>query len=59
MPMTLKMLRAGKKITQVEAAKQLGITPAAYSTLESIDEELIAKLAKLYGVKPEEIKLVS
>lgn len=57
--LTLKQLRVGAKYTQAKVAEMLGINVSVYGAIESIDEELIAKLAKLYGVKPDEIKLVS
>lgn len=59
MQLTLKQLRVGKKMTQQDAAKELGMSYPTYSAIENIDKALLLKLAKLYGVKPEDIKVVS
>lgn len=59
MQLTIKQLRAGTKYSQAEAAKKLGINPAQYNAIETLDKEMLYKIAKLYNVKPEDIKVVS
>ena len=56
---TLKLLRINKHLTQEDVAKALGIHTTQYGAIESFNNEMLEKLAKLYGVKPEDIKVVS
>lgn len=56
--LTLKQLRAGTKWTQAEVADKVGISRVAYNTIEQLDGKTLKKLADLFGVKPEDIRLV-
>lgn len=56
---TLRVLRVSKGWTQAEVAKRLGINQGTYSALESLDKRLLEKIAKLYGIAPDDIKVVS
>lgn len=54
---TLRTLRTRKKMSQKEAAKALGMSESYYVCIENIDDKLMEKLAKFYGVKPSDIEL--
>ena len=59
MPLTLKQLRVGKKLKQKEVADALKMNLTTYNAVENLDEELLMKIAKFYGVEIKDIKVVS
>ncbi|MDE6150277.1 MAG: helix-turn-helix domain-containing protein [Ruminococcus sp.] len=50
----LRSLRESKRLSQADVAKNIGVSPAAYSTYETgtrdVSSDKIVKLAKFYGV---------
>lgn len=55
MKFSLKELRARKCWTQVEAAEHIGVSSVVYNTWEQLNEKDVEKMAKAYGVEPDEI----
>jgi transcriptional regulator with XRE-family HTH domain len=56
----IRMIRLSRGMTQEVVAQKIGTTQHAYSKIETdnikIPEEVLNKLAKLFGVSPEDIK---
>lgn len=57
MKYTLRELRARHKLTQKEVAEKLGIRQSTYCAIESVDAEMIAKLAEILQVNKADISL--
>ena len=57
MKLTMKQLRVGTGMRQSDVAKKLGINEAKYNAYETLDQEMLEKIAKLYGVQASDIKV--
>lgn len=54
---TIRELRAGRRMTQGDLAKVLGVNKMYVLIWESMDDKLIKKIADVFGVSPSEIEV--
>ena len=52
---TLKELRVRYGYTQTQVADMLDVNYPTYSAMERLDNEMVEKIASIYGVEPESI----
>lgn len=54
---TIRELRAGRRMTQADLAKALGVNKMYVLIWESMDDKLINKIANVFDVNPSEIEV--
>lgn len=54
---TIRELRAGRRMTQADLAKALGVNKMYVLIWESMDDKLIKKIANVFGVSPNEVQV--
>lgn len=54
---TIRELRAGRRMTQADLAKALGVNKMYVLIWESMDDKLINKIASVFDVKPSEVQV--
>ena len=57
MKRTLKELRASKQMNQKDLAKAMGANYMYVVAWEALDEQMLARIAKVFDVKPDEIQI--
>lgn len=54
---SIRELRAGRKMSQTELAKRLGVPTMYVMAWEKADLELMAKIGRVFGVSANEIQM--